>query len=61
MLTRKQNAFCQEYLVDLNACQAAIRAGYSKKTAKAIGHENLTKPDVANRIAERDHVEGALR
>lgn len=46
-LTPKQQRFVEEYLVDLNATQAAIRAGYSAKTAKAIGHENLTKPDVS--------------
>lgn len=49
-LTPKQAAFVQEYLVDLNATQAAIRAGYSEDTAKAIGHENLTKPDIAQAI-----------
>lgn len=45
-LTAKQARFVEEYLVDLNATQAAIRAGYSERTAKAIGCENLTKPDV---------------
>ena len=45
-LTRKQALFVQEYLLDLNATQAAIRAGYSKKSAKEIGHENLTKPNI---------------
>ncbi len=49
-LTAKQEAFCKEYLIDLNATQAAIRAGYSKKTAKVTGSENLTKPDVAAKI-----------
>ncbi len=43
-LTKRQSAFVTEYLVDLNAKQAAIRAGYSKRTAKQIGFENLTKP-----------------
>jgi len=43
-LTPKQSRFIEEYLVDLNATQAAIRAGYSEKTAKSIGQENLTKP-----------------
>jgi len=51
-LTPKQEAFCREYLIDLNATQAAIRAGYSAKTAKAVGHENLTKPDIASAIAD---------
>ena len=50
-LTPKQSRFVEEYLVDLNATQAAIRAGYSEKTAKAIGHENLTKPDIEAAIA----------
>lgn len=47
-LTPKQEMFCKEYLIDLNATQAAIRAGYSKDTAKEIGYENLTKPHVSN-------------
>ena len=51
-LTAKQEKFCREYLVDLNATQAAIRAGYSKKTAVATGSENLRKPYIAARIAE---------
>jgi phage terminase small subunit len=49
-LTPKQARFVQEYLIDLNAAQAAIRAGYSAKTARVIGHENLTKPDIAAAI-----------
>lgn len=52
-LTAKQERFVAEYLIDLNATQAAIRAGYSAKTAKSIGQENLTKPDVAAEIAKR--------
>lgn len=51
-LTDKQERFCQEYLVDLNAMQAAIRAGYSEATAGAIGHENLNKPEIQERVAE---------
>lgn len=51
-LTDKQELFIQEYLVDLNATQAAIRAGYSKASAKVIGHENLTKPYIRARIEE---------
>lgn len=51
-LTDKQALFVKEYLVDLNATQAAIRAGYSKKTAQKIGSENLSKPLVADAIAE---------
>ncbi|MDI9222135.1 terminase small subunit [Pantoea sp. EA-12] len=50
-LTPKQEMFCREYLIDLNATQAAIRAGYSKKTARASGCENLTKPNIAEQIA----------
>jgi phage terminase small subunit len=49
-LTDKQEAFIREYLIDLNATQAAIRAGYSKSTAKEIGYENLTKPHILARI-----------
>lgn len=45
-MTEKQKRFCDEYLIDCNATQAAIRAGYSKKTAKSIGQENLTKHDI---------------
>lgn len=45
-LTPKQAAFVQEYLIDRNATQAAIRAGYSRKTARQIGDENLSKPDI---------------
>jgi phage terminase small subunit len=43
-LTDKQRRFVEEYLVDLNATQAALRAGYSQRTAASIGNENLTKP-----------------
>ena len=52
-LTLKQRRFCEEYLVDLNATQAAIRAGYSPKSAYAIGRENLRKPYIATEISER--------
>jgi len=45
-LTPKQQAFVTEYLKDLNATQAAIRAGYKKSNARATGAENLTKPDI---------------
>lgn len=51
-MTPKQAAFVREYLIDLNATQAAIRAGYSERTARSIGQENLTKPDIATAIAE---------
>lgn len=52
-LTKKQKIFCDEYLIDLNATQAAIRAGYSKKNANRIGSENLSKLDIKNYIDER--------
>ncbi len=51
-LTPKQERFCEEYLVDLNATQAAIRAGYSVKTAYRIGAELLQKTSVSKRISE---------
>lgn len=51
-LTDKQDMFCREYLIDLNATQAAIRAGYSVKTANRTASENLSKPDIQSRIAE---------
>jgi phage terminase small subunit len=72
-LTPRQQRFVDEYLIDLNATQAAIRAGYSEKTARSIGCENLTKPDVvaaidAKRSAQserlgitQDYVLGRLR
>jgi phage terminase small subunit len=52
-MTAKQQRFCDEYLIDLNATQAAIRAGYSKKTAYSIGNENLMKPEIKNHIEKR--------
>ena len=51
-MTAKQKRFCDEYLIDCNAPQAAIRAGYSPKTAQAIGSENLKKPVVKKYIDE---------
>jgi phage terminase small subunit len=51
-LTPKQARFVAEYLIDLNATQAAKRAGYSKKTAHAIGQENLRKPIIAAEVAK---------
>lgn len=51
-MTPKQEAFVAEYLIDLNATQAAIRAGYSEQTAQVIGSENLSKPIIAEAIAE---------
>jgi phage terminase small subunit len=49
-LTAKQQRFVQEYLLDLNGTQAAIRAGYSQKTAYSIANENLNKPEIAEAI-----------
>lgn len=51
-LTKKQQLFVDEYLIDLNATQAAIRAGYSVDSAKEIGCENLTKPNIQQAIAK---------
>lgn len=50
MLNDKQQRFCEEYVIDLNATQAAIRAGYSEKTANRIGSENLSKLDIQEYI-----------
>ena len=52
-LLPKQASFVREYLIDGNATQAAIRAGYSAKTARRIGQENLTKPDIASFLAQK--------
>jgi phage terminase small subunit len=51
-LTDKQLRFCEEYIIDLNATQAALRAGYSEKTAYSIGDENLRKPEIQSKISE---------
>lgn len=51
-MTQKQKRFVEEYLIDLNATQAAIRAGYSPQTARDIGCENLTKPNIQNAIGK---------
>ncbi|EPY9203323.1 terminase small subunit [Morganella morganii] len=51
-LTDKQEMFCREYLVDLNATQAAIRAGYSDKTARSQANRMLTNVDIEKRIQE---------
>lgn len=53
-LTKKQKLFIEEYLIDLNATQAAIRAGYSPDTAGSIGGENLKKPEI------RAHIDKAM-
>jgi len=49
-LNDRQERFCREYLQDYNATQAAIRAGYSKKTAGSIGSENMKKPEILARV-----------
>lgn len=51
-LNKKQQIFCNEYIIDLNGAQAAKRAGYSVKTARTIANELLTKPDIKARIDE---------
>ncbi|NOV01358.1 terminase small subunit [Paenibacillus planticolens] len=57
-LTEKQKRFADFYLETGNATEAAIKAGYSKKTAKEVGYENLTKPHlkayIEEKIAEKD-------
>ena len=52
-LNRKQSLFVDEYLRDMNATQAAMRAGYSKRSAYSIGSENLRKPEIAAEIQRR--------
>lgn len=52
-MTLKQQRFADEYIITGNATQAAIKAGYSKKTAKVIANENLTKPYIKKYIDER--------
>ena len=52
-MNKKQKMFCDEYLIDLNATQAAIRAGYSEKTAYSIGVENLKIPELKEYIDKR--------
>ena len=58
-MTAKQKRFCDEYLLDLNATQAAIRAGYSEKNARNIASENLAKPNIKEyidaRMAEKEN------
>ena len=59
-MTKKQKRFVDEYLIDLNATQAAVRAGYSPNTAYSIGAENLKKPEIQNAIDERlEHIDCA--
>lgn len=54
-LTPKQKLFCKYYLISLNATDAAIKAGYSKKTANRIGTENLSKPVI------REYLESQMK
>ena len=51
-LKTKQEMFCAEYIIDCNATQAAIRAGFSKKTAAQSGYENMKRPHVLKRIRQ---------
>ena len=51
-LTEKQKRFCEEYLIDLNATQAAIRAGYSERTADRIANQNLRKLEIQKYLSE---------
>lgn len=57
-MTEKQKRFCDEYLIDLNGAQAALRAGYSAKSAKSQANENLKKPYIRDyidaRLAEKE-------
>lgn len=51
-MTKKQVRFCEEYLIDCNASQAAIRAGYSKKNARRIANQLMQNKEVHDRITE---------
>jgi phage terminase small subunit len=53
IVNAKQRKFCDEYLIDLNATQAAIRAGYSEKTARQVGQRLLTYVDISAYINEQ--------
>ena len=52
-LTPKQKSFAEYYIETGNATEAAIKAGYSKKTAKEVGYENLTKPHIKSYVDEK--------
>lgn len=56
-MTPKQALFVAEYRKDLNATQAAIRAGYSPKTAYSVGQENLSKPEIAKALAQSTQIQ----
>lgn len=51
-LTDRQERFCREYIIDYNATRAAVRAGYSEKTAYSVASENLRKPELLARVRE---------
>lgn len=53
-LTEKQKRFADYYIETGNATKAAVKAGYSRKTAKETGYENLTKPHISSYIEERN-------
>ena len=52
-LSHKQLRWIDEYLIDFNGAAAAVRAGYSPKSARSIAHENLTKPDIQAVVQNR--------
>lgn len=52
-LSAKQLRWIDEYLIDFNGAAAAVRAGYSPKSARSIAHENLTKPDIQDVLQAR--------
>lgn len=58
-LTEKQKRFCEEYMIDLNATQAAIRAGYSKDTANVQAAQNLSKLSIQEYVLELQSVKSA--
>ena len=60
-LTPKQKAFADYYIECGNSTEAARKAGYSEKTSRSIGAENLTKPDISAYIAERMQAQNEAR
>lgn len=60
-LTEKQKAFADEYIISLNAKEAAVNAGYSENSAYEIGYENLRKPQIKKYIDERLEEKEAAR
>lgn len=51
-LNSRQEAFCQEYIIDFNATQASVRAGYARNGAEVTGHRLLSNPKIVKRVAE---------